>query len=114
MGLAAPVVIMIVLASSFVKSYRKVKLGDELVEKTKVKLEKMEIENEKLAEQLQITRSDEYREKQFRDKMGLAKEGEIIVVLPPQDELKRLVPDPPDEFEPKIKTNWQKWLDLFK
>lgn len=114
MGLVASIVIMLVLASSFVKSYRRIKLGDELIEKTKVKLEKIEKENEKLDLQLQITKSEEYKEKQFRDKMGFAKEGEMIVILPSAEELKKLVPELPKNEEVKLKPNWKKWLELFK
>lgn len=114
MGLVASIVIMLVLASSFVKSYRRIKLGDELIEKTKIKLEKIEKENEKLDLQLQITKSEEYKEKQFRDKMGFAKEGEMVVILPSAEELKRLVPELPKNEEVKLKPNWQKWLELFK
>lgn len=113
MGLVAPILILAFLASSFVKSYSRIRLGDDLIEKTSNKLQKMEEENKNLAEQLEMVKSEEYREKQFRDKMGLVKDGEIVVVLPEAEELRKLVPDLPVESEPKLKPNWQKWLELF-
>lgn len=114
MGFMVSIVILIILASSFVKSYRRIKEGDNLIEKTKIKLEKIEEDNKKLSEQLQLTLSEEFKEKQFRDKMGLAKEGEIIIVLPEPEELKRLVPELPVEAEPQLKPNWKKWFELFE
>lgn len=114
MGLVAPVTIMLVLVSSFVKSYRRVKLGDDLIEKTANKLVKIEEDNKKLNSQLQITKSEEFQEKQFRDKMGLAKEGEIVLVLPEAEIVKKLAPTLPKDEEVKLEPNWQKWIELFK
>jgi cell division protein FtsB len=114
MGLIASIAVFFILASSLVKSISRIKLGDSVVEKTKVKIEKSEAENQKLAEQLKITQSNEFLEKQLRDKMGLAKEGEIILVLPEADIVRKLAPQISEEEEIKPKTNLEKWMELFK
>lgn len=114
MGLVASVVLFLILISSFIKSVKRIRIGDSVIEKTKVKIEKVEAENLKLAEQLKIIQSDEYLEKQLRDKMGLAKEGEIILVLPEADIVRKLSPQIPIDEEIKPKPNWQKWLEMFK
>lgn len=113
MGLVASLVVFVILASSLVKSVKRIRIGDDVIEKTKVKIEKTEEENKKLSEQLQITQSEEFMEKQLRDKMGLAKEGEILLVLPEASIVKKLSPQIPDEEETKPKTNLQKWMELF-
>ena len=114
MGLVGSIAIFMVLASSLVKSINRIKIGDSVIEKTKVKIGKVEAENQKLAEQLEITQSEEFMEKQLRDKLGLAREGEIILVLPEADIVRKLSPQIPEEIEEKPKPNWQKWMDLFK
>ncbi len=114
MGLVGSIAIFMVLVSSLVKSINRIKIGDSVIEKTKVKIEKAEVENQKLAEQLKITQSEEFMEKQLRDKLGLAREGEIILVLPEADIVRKLSPQIPEEIEEKPKPNWQKWMDLFK
>ena len=113
MGLVASILIFLVLASSLIKSVKRIKMGDAVIEKTRLKVEKAEAENMKLAEQLKITQSEEFMEKQLRDKLGLAKEGEIILVLPEADIVRKLSPQIPEEDDFKPKPNWQKWLEMF-
>ncbi len=114
MGLVGSIVVFMILISSLFKSVSRIKVGNAVIEKTKVKIEKSEAENEKLADQVKITQSEEYMEKQLRNKMGLAKEGEIILVLPEPDIVKKLSPQIPIEEEIKPKSNLQKWMELFK
>jgi cell division protein FtsB len=114
MGLIASVIVFFILASSLVKSLKRIQIGQSVVEKTQVKIDKANEENKRLAEQVQITQSEEFMEKQLRDKMGLAKEGEIILVLPEADIVRKLSPHIPEEQEIKPKTNPQKWLELFQ
>lgn len=114
MGLVGSIVVFAILASSMLKSLKRIKEGDILIEKTKSRLEKINEENKKLSEQLQITESEDFIEKQLRDKLGLAKEGEIILVLPEPEIVKKLAPVLPKDEEVKLKPNWQKWLELFK
>lgn len=114
MGLVMASMVFIILVSSFVKSIRRIQVGDTVIEKTKVKIERAEEENKRLEEQLKIVQSEEYLEKQLRDKLGLAKEGEIILVLPEADIVRKLSPHIPEEEEIKPKTNFQKWMELFK
>ena len=114
MGLVGSLLVFLILASSLVKSIRRIKEGNAVIEKTKVRLEKINEENNKLSNQLQITQSDEFMEKQLRDKLGLAKEGEIILILPEPDIVRKLAPIIPEEEEIKPKTNLEKWIDLFR
>lgn len=113
-GFVFLLIIFVVLVSSFIKSIKRIKEGDVLIEKTNIKLEKLNQENKKLEDQLKITQSEEFVEKQLRDKLGLAKEGEIILVLPDNETLKKLAPVMPSEEEIILKPNWMKWIDLFR
>jgi len=67
-----------------------------------------------LEAELKKVQSDAFLEKQLRDKLGLAKEGETVVVLPDKEALKGLVPPLPEEENILPKPIWQRWLDLFR
>jgi len=77
------------------------------------KITKLEKEVQILEEQVKSVKKEEFIEKEARDKLGLAKEGEIVVVLPEDTVLAQLAPKIPqaDEFLPE--PNWKKWLKLF-
>ena len=70
-------------------------------------------ENEELKKELQILGSEEYKERQLRDKLGLAKEGELIVVLPDDETLRKLAPKILEEEDSLPDPNWKKWMHLF-
>ena len=83
------------------------------VEKEKMKMEKIQKENEELERQIFETQGFEFIEKQLRDKLGLAKEGEVIVVLPDEETLRKLAPKVYEEQDVLPDPNWKKWLNLF-
>lgn len=114
MGLVLPILVFTILASSLFKSVSRIKQGDEIIKKTETRLEKLNEENKKLEEQVQIVSSPEYVEKQLRDKMGLVKEGEIVLVLPEPEIVKKLAPKLSFNEVVPLKPNYQKWFDLFK
>lgn len=83
------------------------------VEKEKQKLEKVEVENKRIQEEIAKAQSPEFIEKEVRDKLGLVREGETIVVLPDEETLKKLAPkmDIQEDYLPD--PIWKKWLKLF-
>lgn len=97
-----------------IKSLQRIAEGNKLIEKTNSRLEKLKEENLALEKQVEITKSDEFIEKQLRDKLGLVKEGEIILVLPEDEVVKKFSPNIPESDSVKPKANWQKWLDIFR
>jgi cell division protein FtsB len=83
------------------------------IEKKQKEIEKLEDRNVELKQELEILTSNEYAEKQLRDKLGLAKEGEYVVILPEEDILRKLVPEKKEEQESLPDPIWKKWFDLF-
>ena len=77
------------------------------------RLEKLEKEHEELEEKERAVQSTEFKEEQIRDKLGLVKEGEIIVVLPDPEIVKKFAPPPEASENKKEEPNWKKWVDLF-
>lgn len=73
------------------------------------RLEHLREENARLQEQREYTQSEEFREREIRDKLGLAKEGEAVVILPKEnDENSKL-----ETRSSKQRPNYQKWWNLF-
>lgn len=79
----------------------------------KNKVAKMQSDNQNLEEQILTTQTGVFMEREVRDKLGLAKPGEAIVVLPDDEALRKLAPPAPNQAETLPDPNWKKWLKLF-
>lgn len=107
------VFVCLLLAVSLVRSIFKIKKADKKILDAQQLVEELKVESEKLEEEVKIVQSDYFVEQQLRDKLGLAKEGEIVVVLPEDEVLRKLVPRRESEEEVLPNPNWRKWLNLF-
>ena len=74
---------------------------------------KLEEKNIELEAKLELVKKEEFVEKQMRDKLGLAKEGEIVVILPDDEVLRKFAPNYENETETLPEPNWKKWFNLF-
>jgi phosphoglycerate-specific signal transduction histidine kinase len=83
------------------------------IEKEKEKIEKLKKEKEELQKDVEMARSEEFIEKQLRDNLGLAKEGEIVVILPDYETVKKFAPGIEEEEDLLPEPNWKKWVNLF-
>jgi len=84
------------------------------IENAKIRAEALKAENQRLVEELRKVQSESFLEKEMRDKLGLAKEWEVVVVLPEPEVLRKLSPQIPEEEEVLPLPPWQQWLNLFK
>ena len=103
----------VLLALSLVRDITKINEVKKRVERAEEKVEKLKTGNKILEEELKKIQQSEYLEKQLRDKLGLAKEGETVVILPDPETLKKLVPEIPDEKDYLPDPPYVKWLKLF-
>jgi cell division protein FtsB len=103
----------LLLIISLVRNILKISEVKNKIEKERNRVENFKKENEELERKLTETSGVEFIEKQLRDKLGLAKEGEIVVVLPDEKVLEQLVPKVPEEEETLPDPIWKKWLKLF-
>ncbi len=83
------------------------------IAKEKDKVERLKTENERLKRETQEVESQAFIEKQLRDKLGLARKGEVVLVLPDEETLQKLAPQIPQEEETLPDPNWKRWLNLF-
>jgi len=105
--------VLILLSLSLLSSISRMKNVGLTIDKEKEKVNKLKKEQEDLKKSLEIANSQEYIEKQLRDKLGLAKEGEIVVILPDPEVVKKFAPRFEEEEEILSDPNWKKWIRLF-
>jgi len=83
--------------------------AEERVRRIKRQWEEVRAKNEELVEKLGYVESEEFVEKEARDRLNLGKEGEVIIVLP-----KELVEKEVEKEEKKEDLpNWKKWVEVF-
>lgn len=103
----------ILLILSLVRSITRIVGSNEKVREASQHVSELQAENKNLSEELSTLQSVQFIEREARDKLGLAKKGEIVVVLPDEDKLRELAP----KFSGKIYSlpdpNWKLWLRLF-
>lgn len=112
--LLASIFLTILLAGSFFQNLSIIGEVKARINKARIEKDNLQAQNSELKSELSEASSAFYSEKQARDKLGLAKEGEIVLVLPEGNKLESLSPlsdfvEKEEEWIP----NWRKWLDLF-
>ncbi len=108
------IILVFLFGLSLFRNILKVDGAKNRVQGEKERVVKLEEEGRILEEELKKMQGNEFLESQLRDKLGLAKRGESVVILPDPQILKSLVPEIPDEKDVLPKPVWQRWLDLFR
>ena len=114
-GYSNYILALVVLFSlvSLIGNFIRIRRGSERLSETRSQIEILKEEQSKLLDQIAFAESTTYKEAQMRNSLGLAKEGEIVLVLPDDDVLRRLAPRIPEEPKEIPKENWEKWMELF-
>jgi cell division protein FtsB len=104
---------VIIVAISLVRNIiRAINIKDR-IKAEEAKVEVLRKEKEELEKKVAEAESDAYIEKQLRDKLGLAKEGEIVLILPEDEILRKIAPVVQKEEDFLPDPTWKKWLKLF-
>lgn len=106
-------ILSLILVISILKALVKIKQVQDEIANKELEVEKVAKEQGDLQNKLDYTKSQEFVEKQLRDKLGLAKQGEIVVILPPPEVLRKFAPHYTEEQEVLPDPNWKRWLKLF-
>lgn len=81
-----------------------------IVTNRQVELSKLKNEREALRRKEEETKTKEYVEREARNKLGMGKVGETIILLSGEDStISGKTTTPPQDFRPI----WQQWLELF-
>ena len=105
--------LLVILVISVVRNISQILSTNERISKMYQGIENIKNENIALKEEVDRVNSDEFLEKAARDKLGLAKQDEIVVVLPDEEILKHFYPKREKEEEVLPDPNWKKWAHLF-
>lgn len=105
--------LIVVFGMSIFRNVLRIRRVNEEIARKEADVEKLKVKNEELQKRIQELGSEVYIEGQIRNNLGLVKEGEIVVVLPNPDILRKLTPVYEKEEEEQPKHNWEKWMDLF-
>lgn len=85
---------------------------EEEIEGSQLEVEELEVKNEELKKQLEYVKSAEFLEKEAREKLGLAREGETVVILP--ENIEEIIGANQSQIsENQEMPNWKRWLNLF-
>jgi len=101
------VIAAVLLGVNSVKRIMAFKATSQKVSQSETRLEKLRDENEKLKRELEYKKSKEFEEAEIRNKLGLAKPNEAIVVIPQESDNQEVIGNVRDV------PNWRKWWRLF-
>jgi cell division protein FtsB len=85
------------------------KAGERVVKEEK-KLAEAQTENRELKERLAEVQTPEFMEREAREKLGMGREGEVVVIIP-EEELKGGSDKP--QATDQVEANWVKWRKLY-
>ena len=105
--------VSIALGISFMRSVIRTSKANEKLKQVKQEVFDIKVENEAKKQQINWQKTDIFIEKQAREKLQLAKEGEIVIVLPDVDKLAKIAPVEESEELSLPAPNWQKWAEIF-
>ena len=106
-------IIFALLSLSLYRNMARITKSKSTVDEAGERVNKLENEKKELEARLSEVSSEYYIEKQIRDKLNLTKEGEIMVILPPEDVLRKLAPKEEEKEAVLPDPNWRKWIILF-
>lgn len=75
-------------------------------------LYKLEVENKRLKERLERIRTDEFIVEQARNKLGLVKKGETLIIIP-EDKINQVLGASQSAQKQERLPNWVGWFRLF-
>jgi len=105
-GLTA--LILLSLIVNFSRKALNFRRAGKKIEEKRGQLQDLEAKNQELKRQMEEVDSPRFIEQEAREKLGLGKKDEVVVILPPIEPLR----GEGSEAEKKVQ-NWQRWWQLF-
>lgn len=99
---------IVMLSINVARSWVKISQRAEVIKLIQDKLQQVKEQKENLKRKLAEVESQEYIEREARNKLNKGKEGEIVLILPSISPFIEPTPTPID-----TSANWQKWVRLF-
>ena len=102
------ILVSVVLVTNSTKRILSLRTTSLSVREAEEKLGKLKQESESLKQELEYKKTDQFAEEEIRNKLGLAKEGEAVVILPKENDEQLTI-----DNGQLTKSNWEKWQTLF-
>jgi len=102
------ILVSIVLATNSTKRILSLRTTSQSVQEAEKQLEQLKQDNQALKQELEYKKSEGFIEKEFRNRLGLAREGEAVVILPRENSDHSSV-----DRNQRPEKNWQKWWNHF-
>lgn len=100
------IVILVLIINDLVRSLSDIWQKKDVVAQTQKELDFQKQENQRLKSALSYSQTQEFIEKQARDKLFMVKQGEQKVLIPQESESSQ-------EAQKDNDPNWKKWWNLF-
>ncbi|KKR72171.1 MAG: Septum formation initiator [Microgenomates group bacterium GW2011_GWC1_41_8] len=102
------IIVSVLLSVNLARSIYDLHTRESVIHEARDRLVKTQEENNKLEEELSYVQSPAYIEQQAREKLNLARPGEVVLIVPE-------ITPPPDDSDQELKLEiWQQWLKLFR
>lgn len=106
-------VVVVLYLSSLVESYSRLRSAEDRLESAVKTKNELEAKRQELLLELESVQTEDFKEYLAREKLGLVKEGEYVVILPEEEILQRLSPREIESIELELpKKNWVKWGEV--
>lgn len=102
------IAVVMLLFLNLMKSWVKLNSRLQFIKEAKIRLVEEQKREENLKRDLARTQTPEFIESQARDKLNMAREGELIILLPTP-----VIAFSPTPMPIDTAANWQKWMRLF-
>lgn len=103
----------ILILFNVIRTVNNLKNSKQIIYTAEDELRKEQETRKELEEKLQIVNSMEFVESQIRNELGMTKEGEIMVILPDEQIVKKYAPKIETPAPQEEKPNWKRWIELF-
>lgn len=101
-------ILSIILTVNIIRTFADLSRQENIIKEAADRLQEAEEEKGNLQKNLAKVESQEFIEREARNKLNLGREGEVVLILPSVSPFTSPTPIPPD-----TSPNWQKWVNLF-
>lgn len=102
-----------VLIFNFAKELWQWPQATKRLKEAQTELQALKLKNWQLKQEKQYRESEEFAEKEIRNKLVMGKEGEVTVVLP-EDTLPKIASSSAGNQEKTVLPPWRQWWELFR
>ena len=101
------IIILVIVIKNNISSITRTLEDENTTANLKGQLAKEQEKNQFLKERLFYVKTNQFVEDEAREKLGMSKPGEYVVIAPTSAPLNN------EKIEINAKPNWRRWLDLF-